>query len=176
MTCAVSPCTARHSWTCRCGSTPTRIRTPGRRMSSPTSPVLRHGAVLSLNRYPDRKPWPARRSRRLSRARSRRPVRVGCQWVEVPQLLQAFGGPGRRALGFEPSYTMHRLIALGTSTGGSLRSEIRTTFTLDVATATRAVLEHHPDVVFLMLAQQPDGHARSTGWSSKPYTTLRRAW
>ena len=23
-----SPCTARHSWTCRCGSTPTRIRTP----------------------------------------------------------------------------------------------------------------------------------------------------
>src|SRR6185437_11692041 len=35
----------------------------------------------------------------------------------LQQLLQAFGGPGRRAMGFEPSYSMHRLIALGTSTG-----------------------------------------------------------
>ena len=34
----------------------------------------------------------------------------------LQQLLQAFGGPGRTALGFEPTYSMHRLIARGTGT------------------------------------------------------------
>ena len=34
----------------------------------------------------------------------------------IQQLLQAFGGPGRTALGFEPSYSMHPLIALATGT------------------------------------------------------------
>ena len=29
------------------------------------------------------------------------------------QLLQAFAGPGRSALGFEPSYSMHPIIASG---------------------------------------------------------------
>lgn len=32
------------------------------------------------------------------------------------QLLQAFGGPGRSALGFVPAYSMHPLLALGTGT------------------------------------------------------------
>ena len=35
----------------------------------------------------------------------------------IQQLLQAFGGPGRSALGFEPSYSMHPLIAKVTCTG-----------------------------------------------------------
>ena len=34
----------------------------------------------------------------------------------IQQLLQAFGGPGRSALGFEPSYSMHPLITQTTST------------------------------------------------------------
>ncbi len=34
----------------------------------------------------------------------------------IQQLLQAFGGPGRTALGFEPSYSMHPLISLATCT------------------------------------------------------------
>src|SRR5262249_47422791 len=32
------------------------------------------------------------------------------------QLLQAFGGPGRTALGFTPAYSMHPLLAVGTGT------------------------------------------------------------
>lgn len=32
------------------------------------------------------------------------------------QLLQAFGGPGRTAMGFVPAYSMHPLLALGTGT------------------------------------------------------------
>src|SRR5208283_3185732 len=35
----------------------------------------------------------------------------------IQQVLQAFGGPGRSALGFEPSYSMHPLIARVTCTG-----------------------------------------------------------
>jgi histidinol-phosphate aminotransferase len=34
----------------------------------------------------------------------------------LQQLLQAFGGSGRSALGFTPSYSMHPLISLSTST------------------------------------------------------------
>ena len=34
----------------------------------------------------------------------------------LQQILQAFGGPGRVALGFEPSYSMHPIIAAGTRT------------------------------------------------------------
>jgi len=34
----------------------------------------------------------------------------------IQQLLQAFGGPGRTALGFEPSYSMHPLISQVTAT------------------------------------------------------------
>src|SRR5690606_15874566 len=35
----------------------------------------------------------------------------------LQQLLQAFGGPGRSALGFEPSYAMHPLISARTRSG-----------------------------------------------------------
>src|SRR5262249_3874402 len=34
----------------------------------------------------------------------------------LQEILQAFGGPGRVALGFEPSYSMHPIIAAGTRT------------------------------------------------------------
>src|SRR5207248_2926586 len=34
----------------------------------------------------------------------------------IQQVLQAFGGPGRSATGFEPSYSMHPLIARTTGT------------------------------------------------------------
>ena len=43
---------------------------------------------------------------------------VGGQRInEIPQqILQASGGPGRTALGFQPGYTMHELISRGTGT------------------------------------------------------------
>ena len=34
----------------------------------------------------------------------------------LQQLLQAFGGPGRSAIGFVPSYSMHPIISDGTQT------------------------------------------------------------
>ena len=47
----------------------------------------------------------------------------------IQQLMQAFGGPGRRAMGFEPSYSMHRLISIGTGTEW-VRAERAADFTL----------------------------------------------
>ncbi len=80
-------------------------------------------AAAGLNRYPDRD---SRRAspgaRALRQGPHRRQVTAGQVWPAngsnevLQQILQAFGGPGRRAIGFEPSYSMHRLICRGTGT------------------------------------------------------------
>jgi histidinol-phosphate aminotransferase len=76
----------------------------------------------------------------------------------LQQLLMAFGGPGRRALGFEPSYSMHRLIARSTGTTWLSAERDRSAgFRLDPATAADAVAELQPDVVFLCSPNNPTG-------------------
>ncbi|GAA2651744.1 histidinol-phosphate transaminase [Paractinoplanes durhamensis] len=74
------------------------------------------------------------------------------------QLLQAFGGPGRSALGFGPSYSMHPLLALGTGTRwiGALRDP---DFSLNPDKAVAALEEHDPDLVFLCSPNNPTGTA-----------------
>jgi histidinol-phosphate aminotransferase len=72
----------------------------------------------------------------------------------IQQLLQAFGGPQRTALGFEPSYSMHPLIALATCTGwipGSRDADYGLT------TAAEQVARHHPDVTFITSPNNPTG-------------------
>jgi histidinol-phosphate aminotransferase len=76
----------------------------------------------------------------------------------IQQLLQAFGGPGRTALGFEPSYAMHPLIARATSTGwisGARDSD----FGIDPERAIGAIREHQPGLVFLTSPNNPTGTA-----------------
>ncbi|RQW97925.1 histidinol-phosphate transaminase [Micromonospora inaquosa] len=74
------------------------------------------------------------------------------------QLLQAFGGPGRSALGFVPAYSMHPLLALGTSTRW-VPAERGVDFGLTAAEAVAQVREHRPDVVFLCSPNNPTGTA-----------------
>ncbi len=76
----------------------------------------------------------------------------------LQQILQAFGGPGRRALGFEPSYSVHRLISLATATGW-LAGARESDFTIDAGHAVTLVREHRPDVVFLTSPNNPSGTA-----------------
>jgi len=71
-------------------------------------------------------------------------------------LLLGYGGPGRRALVFEPSYVLHAHIARITGTG-VVTGERRSDFTLDPAGAVRLVDEHEPDVVFLTTPNNPTG-------------------
>jgi histidinol-phosphate aminotransferase len=76
----------------------------------------------------------------------------------IQQLLQAFGGHGRVALGFEPSYTMHHLISIGTGTRwvAERRGE---RFELTASAAVEAIRRHQPDVVFLCSPNNPTGSA-----------------
>jgi histidinol-phosphate aminotransferase len=111
----------------------------------------------TLNRYPDREAAALRAD--LATYAGHTPEGTwaanGSNEV-IQQLLQAFGGPGRTALGFEPSYSMHRLIALGTGTGW-VAEDRADDFTIRDAAA--AVARHDPDVVFLCSPNNPTGTA-----------------
>ncbi|MFE7977536.1 histidinol-phosphate transaminase [Streptomyces shenzhenensis] len=122
-------------------------------------------AARDLNRYPDRDAVQLRTelAKYLTRT-GKYPLGIENVWAAngsnevIQQLLQTFGGPGRTAIGFEPSYSMHSLIARGTGTGwiSGPRSE---DFTIDLAGAERAIAEHRPDVVFITTPNNPTGNA-----------------
>jgi histidinol-phosphate aminotransferase len=76
----------------------------------------------------------------------------------IQQLLQAFGGPGRSALGFTPSYAMHPIISAGTRTAW-IPAPRRADFSLDPAGAEAAIKEHRPDVLFVTSPNNPTGQA-----------------
>ncbi|MCX5159586.1 histidinol-phosphate transaminase [Streptomyces sp. NBC_00264] len=126
-------------------------------------------AARDLNRYPDRDAVELRTelARYLTRTAGHE-VSLANVWAAngsnevLQQLLQTFGGPGRTAIGFEPSYSMHALIARGTGTGwiSGPRNE---DFTIDVAAAEKAIAEHRPDVVFITSPNNPTGTAVDAG-------------
>jgi histidinol-phosphate aminotransferase len=118
-------------------------------------------AATTLNRYPDRDALDLRKDLAdyLGHGLTGRNLWAANGSNEViQQILQTFGGPGRSAIGFEPSYSMHRLISLGVSTTwiSGLREG---DYTLDPAKAVAAVEEHRPDVVFLTSPNNPTGTA-----------------
>ncbi|MFI9765540.1 histidinol-phosphate transaminase [Streptomyces sp. NPDC052415] len=122
-------------------------------------------AARNLNRYPDRDAVELRtRLAAYLTDTSGHEVSLANVWAAngsnevIQQLLQTFGGPGRSALGFEPSYSMHGLIARGTGTGW-ISGPRNADFTLDLAAAQRAVAEHRPDVVFITSPNNPTGNA-----------------
>ncbi|MFD6532240.1 histidinol-phosphate transaminase [Streptomyces sp. NPDC060184] len=122
-------------------------------------------AARELNRYPDRDAVELRTGLAgyLSRTAGHE-VTTAQVWAAngsnevIQQLMQAFGGPGRTAIGFEPSYSMHALIARGTGTGwiSGPRNE---DFTIDVDAAKKAIAEHRPNVVFITSPNNPTGTA-----------------
>ncbi|GGP49185.1 histidinol-phosphate transaminase [Saccharothrix coeruleofusca] len=79
----------------------------------------------------------------------------------LQQVLQAFGGPGRTALGFEPSYSMHPIIAAGTRTEWAPAPR-RADFSLDTGRAAAVVAERRPDVVFVTSPNNPTGQSVPT--------------
>ncbi|GAT81481.1 histidinol-phosphate aminotransferase [Streptomyces sp. F-3] len=122
-------------------------------------------AARALNRYPDRDAVELRT--RLAEYLTRtggHPVGAGNVWAAngsnevIQQLLQTFGGPGRSAIGFEPSYSMHALIARGTGTRW-ITGPRDEDFTIDLPAAEKAIAEHRPDVVFVTTPNNPTGGA-----------------
>ncbi|MEV6884552.1 histidinol-phosphate transaminase [Streptomyces sp. NPDC051135] len=122
-------------------------------------------AARDLNRYPDRDAVELRTklAEYLTKT-SGHPLDASNVWAAngsnevIQQLLQTFGGPGRTAIGFEPSYSMHGLIARGTGTGW-ISGPRHEDFTIDVPAAERAIAEHRPDVVFITTPNNPTGSA-----------------
>lgn len=78
----------------------------------------------------------------------------------LQQLLQAFGGPGRKALGFQPSYSMHPILSAGTQTE-FLNCPRGADFRIDIAAALEAIAEHRPDVIFITTPNNPTGDVTS---------------
>jgi histidinol-phosphate aminotransferase len=76
----------------------------------------------------------------------------------LQQIMQAFGGPGRTAVGFEPSYSMHPIIAAGTRTAW-LPAPRRADFSVDVDAAAALLRERAPDLVFLTSPNNPTGQS-----------------
>jgi histidinol-phosphate aminotransferase len=118
-------------------------------------------AARDLNRYPDREAEELRRGLADYLGHG---LIVDQLWAAngsnevIQQILQAFGGPGRFAMGFEPSYTMHRLISVATATGW-VNAWRQDDFTLDPAHALAAIGEQQPHVVFLTSPNNPTGTA-----------------
>ena len=117
--------------------------------------------LADLNRYPDRDAIALRTDLAAYLGHGLGPESVwaanGSNEVQQ-QLLQAFGGPGRTALGFGPSYSMHPLLAAGTGTRwiGALRDP---DFGLRADAAVAAIQRHDPDLVFLCSPNNPTGTA-----------------
>ncbi len=130
-------------------------------------------AAADLHRYPDRDAV-AVRGDLAAYLTTQTAVPFGVEniWAAngsneiLQQLLQAFGGPGRRAIGFVPSYSMHPIISDGTHTEWiqTLRAD---DFSLDVDAAVAAITERRPDVVFVASPNNPSGQ-------SVPLPELRR--
>lgn len=119
--------------------------------------------AVHLNRYPDRDAVALRDKLAEYLARSTGvPLSGSNLWAAngsneiLLQLLQAFGGQGRSALGFEPSYSMHPIIASGTRTTW-VSCPRRSDFTVDMDAAARIVAERSPDVVFVTSPNNPTG-------------------
>jgi histidinol-phosphate aminotransferase len=118
-------------------------------------------AATGTNRYPDRNAMALRGDLAAYLGHG---LDASAVWAAngsnevIQQLMQAFGGPGRRAMGFEPSYSMHRLISIGTGTEW-VRAERAADFTLSVDAAVDAVRTVQPDVVFLCSPNNPTGPA-----------------
>ncbi|KZS85148.1 histidinol-phosphate transaminase [Mycobacterium persicum] len=126
-------------------------------------------AAVDLHRYPDRDAVALRRDL-AAYLTAQTGVQLGVEnvWAAngsneiLQQLLQAFGGPGRSAIGFVPSYSMHPIIAGGTHTEWmeTVRAD---DFSLDIDAAVAAVARRRPDVVFIASPNNPTGQSVSLG-------------
>jgi len=120
-----------------------------------------------LHRYPDRDAVALRTElAEYMSGQTGTPLSVENLWAAngsneiLQQLLQAFGGPGRSAIGFVPSYSMHPIISDGTQTAWLVANRGED-FSLDADIAVQAIEERNPDIVFVASPNNPSGQSVS---------------
>jgi histidinol-phosphate aminotransferase len=122
-------------------------------------------AARTLNRYPDRDARALRadlaaylgRESGVELAADQVWAANGSNEVML-QLFQTFGGPGRTALGFSPTYSMYPDYCRDTFTT-YVTVPRREDFGIDVEVARAAIAEHAPAVVLLASPNNPTGTA-----------------
>ena len=122
-------------------------------------------AAIGLNRYPDRDADRLREALADYVAReSGVRVTVDQVWAAngsnevMHHLFLAFGGPGRLAITFDPTYSMYPEYARDTFTGYETLPR-RPDFGIDVATAVDAIRRRRPSLVLLTSPNNPTGTA-----------------
>ncbi|HEY5134495.1 MAG TPA: histidinol-phosphate transaminase [Candidatus Nanopelagicales bacterium] len=122
-------------------------------------------AARTLNRYPDRDARALRADLATYLGRESGVALTADQvWAAngsnevMLQLFQTFGGPGRTALGFSPTYSMYPDYCRDTFTT-YVTVPRRADFGVDVEVARAAIAEHAPAVVLLASPNNPTGTA-----------------
>ncbi|GGF58358.1 histidinol-phosphate aminotransferase [Marmoricola endophyticus] len=122
-------------------------------------------AATTLNRYPDREFTPLREALAAYLTREAGVAVTPDQvWAAngsnevMLQLLQAFGGPGRTAVSFAPTYSMYPEYARDSVTGW-VAGRRREDFSFDLDHAAALIGEHRPSVVLLPSPNNPTGTA-----------------
>jgi len=116
-------------------------------------------ALRDVNRYPDREFTTLREgfAEYLGHGLQPEQIWAGNGSNEVLQhILQAFGGPGRTAFSFAPTYSMYPLIAQGTGArwiAGTRQPD----YTITPDEAAAQVEELDPDVILLCSPNNPTG-------------------
>jgi len=118
-------------------------------------------AARTLNRYPDREFTALREALADYLGHGVTPGQVwaanGSNEVML-QILQAFGGPGRVAVSFAPTYSMYPEYARNAMTGW-VTGHREEDFSLDLAHAVSVIEENRPTVVLVPSPNNPTGTA-----------------
>lgn len=116
-------------------------------------------SLRDINRYPDRE---FTALRELLAKYVGHDVKAENIWAAngsneiLQQLFMAFGGPGRKALSFSPTYSMYSLIAQSTDTQYIEVPRLER-YEIDADLVTRAIAEHKPDIVIICSPNNPTG-------------------
>lgn len=131
-------------------------------------------AVLDINRYPDREFLSLRQA--LADYLDCN-LKVENIWAAngsnevIQHIFQAFGGPGRAALSFVPSYSMYPIIANGTGTK-FIAAQRGDRFELTPDLVRDAIVDHRPNIVMLCSPNNPTGTPVSLSCIEAAYDAL----
>jgi len=115
--------------------------------------------VLEINRYPDREFMSLREALAGYLGHGLGPEQIwaanGSNEV-IQHIFQAFGGPGRKALGFGPTYSMYSIIARGADTDyvDATRGD---RYELDADTSLSGMVAHQPNITLVCSPNNPTG-------------------
>jgi histidinol-phosphate aminotransferase len=119
--------------------------------------LLHEVAAIEVHRYPDRNVTALREA--LADLHGLRPDQVFCANGSnevIQSLCLAYGGAGRRAATFEPTYALHSHIAHLTGTE-VVSANRRADFSLDMVAVSELLAEQQPAITFLCSPNNPTG-------------------